>query len=73
MAATAVGDNRDLRPHKKHRCQTGNALPATLGNVLSAPEFHTIVANFNFLIFLAASEVAHDPRLRHREILAVNQ
>jgi len=51
MAATAVGDNRDVRPRERHRCQTGNALPATLGNVLSAPEFHTIAANFNFLIF----------------------
>jgi hypothetical protein len=51
MAATAVGDNRDLRPRESDRCQTGYALPATLGNVLSAPEFHTIVAIFNFLNF----------------------
>jgi len=55
MAATAVGDNRDLRPRKRHPMPTGNALPATLSNVLSAPEFHTIVAIFNFLNFLAAS------------------
>jgi hypothetical protein len=58
---------------REDRCKRGNALPATLGNVLSAPEFHTIVAIFNFLNFLAVSEDADDPRLRPGEILAVNQ
>jgi hypothetical protein len=51
MAATTVGDNRDLRPRERERRQKGDALPATLGNVLSAPEFHTIVAIFNFSNF----------------------
>jgi hypothetical protein len=53
------------------------APPTTLGNVLSALEFHTIAAIFNFLDFLVASEDAHgwrlQWRLRHGEISAMKR
>jgi hypothetical protein len=46
--------------------------PTTLGNVLSALEFHTIAAIFIFEFF-GSSEDAHDWRLRHGEISAMKR
>jgi len=67
MAATAAGDNRDLRP-----ARGGHAIEVlpTPGNALPALGFHTIAA---ILIFLAASEEPHEPRRRHAEISVMNQ
>jgi hypothetical protein len=44
MAAIAAGDNLDLHPMPLEATPS----PNTLGNALSAPEFHSIAAIFIF-------------------------
>jgi hypothetical protein len=61
-----------LHPREGDRCQTAARSPTTLGNVLSALEFHTIAAIFIFEFF-GSSEDAHDWRLRHGEISAMKR